>query len=242
MMPLAAVSGPAASPTTNPSVERKWVDAWAASYLPTTVNGTPQAVPVFSNQTLRLNMFLKLGGPAVRVKLSNRFATQPLMIGGAHVAVARDLRDDRRRGDRGALRVAVDDRPVGRRGWTQPEAVDEVRLGHRVEIAENRAKTTEIRAVQADTVDLARRDHAHRDRGGAADDRAEQLLSGVRRDLLGVVQRGERANAMTAEMLVVEHHARDDERPRQRAAPRLVGACDVADVELSIEPKEPLTR
>src|ERR1039457_3412818 len=67
--------------------ERKWVDAWAVSYLPTTVNGTPQAVPAFSNQTLRLNMFLKLGGSALRVKLSNRFSTQPLVIGDAHAAL-----------------------------------------------------------------------------------------------------------------------------------------------------------
>ena len=66
--------------------ERKWVDAWAVSYLPTTVNGTPQAVPAFSDQTLRLNMFVKLGGTALRVKMSNRFSTQPLVIGGAHVA------------------------------------------------------------------------------------------------------------------------------------------------------------
>ena len=68
--------------------ERNWVDAWAVSYLPTTVNGTPQTVPAFSNQTLRLNMFLKLGGTALRVKLSNRFSTRPLVIGGAHVCGA----------------------------------------------------------------------------------------------------------------------------------------------------------
>ena len=72
--------------------EQKWVDAWAVSYLPTTVNGTPQAVPTFSNQTLRLNMFIKLGGTAVRVKVSNRFSTQPLVIGGAHAALRQGTR------------------------------------------------------------------------------------------------------------------------------------------------------
>ncbi|HEX7619055.1 MAG TPA: hypothetical protein VF480_10095, partial [Verrucomicrobiae bacterium] len=82
--------------------ERKWVDAWAVSYLPTTVNGTPQTVPVFSNQTLRLNMFIKLGGTALRVKLSNRFSTQPLAIGSAHVAL--------RQGTRGAEIVPETDR------------------------------------------------------------------------------------------------------------------------------------
>ncbi len=67
--------------------ERKWVDAWAVSYLPTTINGTLQSVPTFHNQTLRLNMFLKLGGAALRVKLTNRFSTRPLTIGSAHVAL-----------------------------------------------------------------------------------------------------------------------------------------------------------
>ena len=72
--------------------DSKWVDAWAVSYLPTTVNGTPQSVPTFSNQTLRLDMFVKLGGTALRVKLSNRFSTQPLVIGDAHVALRQGTR------------------------------------------------------------------------------------------------------------------------------------------------------
>jgi lysophospholipase L1-like esterase len=67
--------------------QRKWVDAWAVSYLPTTVNGTLQTVPTFHDQTLRLNMFIKLGGTALRVKLTNRFSTKPLVIGDAHVAL-----------------------------------------------------------------------------------------------------------------------------------------------------------
>jgi lysophospholipase L1-like esterase len=68
------------------------VDAWAVSYLSTTVNGAPQAVPTFSNQTLRLNMFIKLGGTAVRVKLSNRFSTKLLEVGSAHVALRQSSR------------------------------------------------------------------------------------------------------------------------------------------------------
>jgi lysophospholipase L1-like esterase len=69
--------------------ERKWVDAWAVSFLPTTINGTMQSVPTFYNHTLRLNMFLKLGGAALRVKLTNRFSTRPLTIGSARVALRR---------------------------------------------------------------------------------------------------------------------------------------------------------
>jgi lysophospholipase L1-like esterase len=88
LMLAAGARGQAGGTTEN----RKWVDAWAVSYLPTTVNGTPQAVPAFSNQTLRLSLFVKLGGTALRVKLSNRFSTQPLVIGDAHVALRQGTR------------------------------------------------------------------------------------------------------------------------------------------------------
>ncbi len=89
LMQAMGAQGQEAAPGTGPTAERKWVDAWAVSYLPTTVNGALQAVPTFHNQTLRLNMFIKLGGTALRVKLTNRFSTQPLVIGGAHVAFRR---------------------------------------------------------------------------------------------------------------------------------------------------------
>ena len=89
IMMHAGARGQTVAPGIAPGPERKWVDAWATSYLSTTVNGTPQAVPTFHNQTLRLNLFAKLGGTGVRVRLSNRFSTQPLMIGGAHVALRR---------------------------------------------------------------------------------------------------------------------------------------------------------
>src|ERR1043165_3687382 len=72
----AGARGQTATPGVTASTERKWVAAWATSYLSTTVNGALQATPSFHNQTLRLNMFVKLGGTALRVKLSNRFSTQ----------------------------------------------------------------------------------------------------------------------------------------------------------------------
>ena len=83
------VRGQTATPGVAPGADRKWVDAWAVSYLSTTVNGLPQTVPAFRNQTLRLNMFVKLGGTALRVKLSNRFSTNALVIGAAHLALRR---------------------------------------------------------------------------------------------------------------------------------------------------------
>ena len=83
LLQMACARGLAAAPATNST----WVDAWAVSYLSTTVNGTLQAVPTFNNQTLRMNLFAKLGGTALRVKFTDRFATNPVVIGEAHVAL-----------------------------------------------------------------------------------------------------------------------------------------------------------
>lgn len=65
----------------------KWIDSWAASFLSTTVMGSIQDAPSFNNQTLRLNVFTKLGGTKVRIKLTNKFATNTLTVGAAHVAL-----------------------------------------------------------------------------------------------------------------------------------------------------------
>ena len=64
-----------------------WVDAWGASFLSTTVNGSVQTAPTINNQTFRLNVFAKLGGTKVRVKLTNVFATNTLHVGAAHVGL-----------------------------------------------------------------------------------------------------------------------------------------------------------
>jgi lysophospholipase L1-like esterase len=65
----------------------KWVDSWAASFLSTKVNGVVQAAPSFNNQTFRLNIFSKLGGTRVRVKLTNKFGTNSLTVGAVHIAL-----------------------------------------------------------------------------------------------------------------------------------------------------------
>jgi lysophospholipase L1-like esterase len=64
-----------------------WVDAWGASYLPTLRNGVLQPVPTFRNQTVRLNVFSKLAGASARVKFTNKFQSNPLVIGAARVAL-----------------------------------------------------------------------------------------------------------------------------------------------------------
>lgn len=61
---------------------QQWIGTWGAAPQ-RTVKGR---VPTFHNQTLRLIVHTSTGGKTVRVKLSNLFGEQPLVIGGAHVA------------------------------------------------------------------------------------------------------------------------------------------------------------
>jgi lysophospholipase L1-like esterase len=62
---------------------RHWVGTWATG-------PTEQATLGFiagENQTLRLIVHTSIGGDQVRVRLSNEFGTQPLLIGAAHIAI-----------------------------------------------------------------------------------------------------------------------------------------------------------
>ena len=133
----------------------------------------------------------------------------------AHDAIPRHLGDDRGSRDRGALGVAVDDRAMLGRERAEPEAVDETRLRRRREVGEDGAQTPEVGLVEAVAVDVGAGDDADADPGGAADDRAKELLALGGRDLLRVVERRERANAVIPEALVVQQHAGHHERPCQ---------------------------
>jgi len=64
------------------AAQDKWIGTWAAA---------PQAavkgpVQTFHNQTLRLIVHTSVGGKRVRIKISNTFGDQPLLIGAAHIA------------------------------------------------------------------------------------------------------------------------------------------------------------
>src|SRR5215469_7437229 len=63
--------------------ERQWVGTWSAS--PTDLSLSPVQ---FENETLRAIVRTSIGGKQVRVRLSNTFGTQPLLVGAAHVAIA----------------------------------------------------------------------------------------------------------------------------------------------------------
>jgi lysophospholipase L1-like esterase len=69
--------------------DTQWIDAWAVSYLSTTVMGAVQATPTFDNQTLRMTLWTRLGGTALRLKITNKFAPTPLTIGSVHIALRR---------------------------------------------------------------------------------------------------------------------------------------------------------
>jgi lysophospholipase L1-like esterase len=60
-----------------------WVGTWA-----TVVTSVPAGVPtVFADQTLRQVVRVSVGGDAVRVRLSNEFGTESLVLGAARVAL-----------------------------------------------------------------------------------------------------------------------------------------------------------
>jgi len=57
-----------------------WVGTWTTSPVGTSGIG-------FNNQTLRLIVHTSIGGHTVRVRLSNAYGSQPLIIGAAHIAL-----------------------------------------------------------------------------------------------------------------------------------------------------------
>jgi hypothetical protein len=59
-----------------------WMGTWAAAPQ----HATGAEAEAFHNQTLRLIVHTSAGGKTVRVKISNVFGDQPLIIGSAHVA------------------------------------------------------------------------------------------------------------------------------------------------------------
>ena len=69
----------AQTPPQPSQVAAHWVGSWGAA--PALPNG-----PEVTNQTVRQVVRLSLGGPALRIRISNELGTQPLVIGAAHVA------------------------------------------------------------------------------------------------------------------------------------------------------------
>jgi lysophospholipase L1-like esterase len=76
----------AARDTTAKSADGAWVTTWTTALLkPTFVFSNPGNYG-FKNQTLRITALTSAGGQSVRVRLTNRFGTTPLIIGKASIA------------------------------------------------------------------------------------------------------------------------------------------------------------
>jgi lysophospholipase L1-like esterase len=68
-----------------------WIDTWSASPQPVWEPDffAPVGIPrTLRNQTVRQVARISLGGSRARVEFSNEYGSQPLVIGGAHVALA----------------------------------------------------------------------------------------------------------------------------------------------------------
>jgi lysophospholipase L1-like esterase len=72
-----------AAQTANTSDDSAWVATWGAAMMATRAGHAPD----FTGQTLRQIVHVSAGGEQARVWFSNRFGTEPLMIGAAHIAL-----------------------------------------------------------------------------------------------------------------------------------------------------------
>src|SRR5579862_2353514 len=79
LMGLGAGAALAQTPATS------WVGTWAASPVGTVVNS---GQPVPANSTYRNIVHISMGGPSVRVQLTNEFGTEALHVGAADIAVS----------------------------------------------------------------------------------------------------------------------------------------------------------
>jgi lysophospholipase L1-like esterase len=95
-----------------------WVGTWSTAVVPSTVpppaagfrNPPAIAGQAFQNQTVRQIIHTSIGGPRVRVVLSNVFGTTPLTIGAASIAVR----------DKESAIVAATSRPLTFGGLAAP--------------------------------------------------------------------------------------------------------------------------
>jgi len=61
---------------------QRWIGTWATAAQP----ARPAGLQTFKNQSLRLIVHTSAGGRKVRIRISNTYGDQPLLIGSAHLA------------------------------------------------------------------------------------------------------------------------------------------------------------
>ena len=66
-----------------------WVATWGASPAPQLPDAAQmeKSKLVFENQTIREIVHTSIGGDSLRVRLSNAYASEPVVIGSAHIAL-----------------------------------------------------------------------------------------------------------------------------------------------------------
>jgi lysophospholipase L1-like esterase len=75
---------------------KQWVGTWATAAQPFLA----QSLQTYRNQSLRLIVHTSVGGPKVRIKISNTYGDGPLLVGGAHIALRTDGAEIDPRSDR----------------------------------------------------------------------------------------------------------------------------------------------
>ena len=73
----------AAAQTANVPDNSAWVGTWGAAMMATRAGHAPD----FTGQTLRQIVHVSAGGEQARVWFSNRFGTEPILLGAAHIAL-----------------------------------------------------------------------------------------------------------------------------------------------------------
>ena len=139
-----------------------------------------------------------------------------------HEAVARDLGDHGGGGDRGARRVAADDLALLEAGRRHREAVRQADAALDADAAQGVRQRRQVRHVQPALVDPAHAARRDRDLGRGAQDARVELLAPLRGVLLGVVERGQRAQVgqRRAARSRTAPRPRPAARPGSRARPR----------------------
>jgi lysophospholipase L1-like esterase len=79
---LGSANPSSASGAAGQGQEPLWIGTWATAAQP----AQPENAQTFRNQTLRLIVHTSAGGKKLRIRLSNTFGEQPLVIGSAHIA------------------------------------------------------------------------------------------------------------------------------------------------------------
>src|SRR5256714_2854914 len=79
---LTSNNAPRAWSANGKSGGQKWIGTWATAPQP----AVPSHIQNFRNQSVRLIVHTSMGGNKLRIKISNTFGNQPLVIGGAHIA------------------------------------------------------------------------------------------------------------------------------------------------------------